>query len=334
MARRQFELVQQGVCGDLRRSQPITLALSAPLGTQQPEDLASWPACDPDCDPERLGPNYMLSDDVAIAINLALALGQPLLVTGEPGCGKTSLAYGAAIQLGVPYVWRFDTQSTTTADELFYRFDHVRRFHDASVMRDRSTLEAVNYVELQALGAALRAETTQVVLVDEIDKAPRDLPNDLLRAITEPMRFTVRETPGNPRVSQRARHLVVVTSNHERDLPEAFLRRCIYAHLRFPDRPETLVKIVQKHLGDELGVVEAAATRFLSIRKKLREAQPEGAVRLPGTSELIAWVRALRLLGRTVHDVSHAPLDARLGAGAVLKHWEEFAALGVLVAGA
>lgn len=321
-----FELVRETLTQKRRAAAPVTAATfpKAP----QPDDLAAWRACEPDRDPENLGPVYRLSDEVAVAINLALALGQPLLVTGEPGCGKTSVAYAAALQLGAPHVWRFDTRSNTTADELFYRFDHVRRFHDASALKDRNALKAVDYVELQALGAALREETTQVVLLDEIDKAPRDLPNDLLRAITEPMRFDVREVPGVPRVTQRARHLVVVTSNHERDLPDAFLRRCVFVHLTFPKDADALAAIVDGHLGGRGdGVVPAAVGRFLQVRERLADAQADGMARLPGTSELIAWVRALRLLGRSAEDVKAAPLDARLGVGAILKHCDELTAL-------
>jgi MoxR-like ATPase len=141
------------------------------------------------------------------------------------------------------------------------------------------------------------------------------------------MRFTVRETPGSPRLWQRARHLIVVTSNHERDLPEAFLRRCVYVHLRFPDKVETLVEIVRRHLGGggDGPLVEAAARRFLDVRKRLKDAQPEGVARLPGTSELIAWVKALKMLRRSANEASDAPLDARLGVSAILKHWEELA---------
>ena len=323
-----FVRVREGVCGEKRAKAPLRVAFERKPTETPPETVRSalhaCVAVKPD-PAEQLGAPYELTEDVATAVNVALALGQPLLVTGEPGCGKTSLAYGVALQLGQSRVWRFDTQSTTTSDELFYRFDHVRRFHDASV-RERDTLrEAAAYVELQAFGAALRSEDTEVILLDEVDKAPRDLPNDLLRRIEEPMRFQIREVTGEGTLEQKARHLVIITSNHERELPEPFLRRCAFVHLAFPEDPARLVKIVRRHLGGggDDGLTEAAAARFLDVRKKLRENAAEGMARLPGTSELIAWTRTLRLLRKSPGEVRDAPLDARLGASAVLKHWRE-----------
>lgn len=311
-----FDLLKPGLCGTLRGA-PIARPLVGDAGAATE---TKYLEADPS-PAQREGETYDLSSEAAEAANVALALGQPLLVTGEPGCGKTSLAYGVAWQLGLDHVWRHDTQSTATADELFYRFDHLRRFHDASVKEPGALSRgAKDYVELQAMGAALRRDTTQVVLLDEIDKAPRDLPNDLLRRIEEPMFFTVREVPGAERVRQRVRHLVIITSNGERELPEPFLRRCVYLDLAFPSKPETLVRIVQRHLGGggDGGVIKAAVTRFLDLRKKLEDGRPEGLARKPSTSELIAWARVLHMKGVKPEKVASVPLPS-----ALLKHRDE-----------
>ena len=240
-------------------------------------------------------------------------------MTGEPGCGKTDLAYGLALQLGRPHVWRYDTQTSSTADDLFYRFDHLLRFHDASAQKLR---EVRAYVELQALGAALASDETQVVLLDEVDKAPRDLPNDLLRRIEEPMQFRVREVPEAPWGHQRVRHLVVITSNAERELPDPFLRRCVYLHLTFPEKADALIAIVSRHLGASAdpALVKAAAERFLELRARVGAANVDG--RKPSTSELIGWTRALHARRVAPAKVAEVPLPS-----AILKHRDERAAV-------
>lgn len=330
-----FAKVRPGVCGELMREEPYALPM-APRhvrlsASRKPFDTS---ACKADeAEPaEPFGATYKISEEAATAVNVALALGQPLLVTGESGCGKTSLAYGVALQLGQRRVWRFDTRSTATADELFYRFDYVRRFHDGSIREHNAIRPAHDYLRLNAFGAALRSEHTEVILLDEIDKASRDLPNDLLRRIEEPMRFEVRELNDEGFVSQRARHLVVITSNLERDLPEPFLRRCAFLHLTFPENAAELVDIVNRDLdgrGDRK-LLQAAADRFVEVRRTLRERNPDGAARLPGTSELIAWSRTLHEMGAAPERVARAPLDASLAVSALLKRWEELEVLTTL----
>ena len=258
---------------------------------------------------ELAGRTYELSRDAAEAANVALELGQPLLVTGEPGCGKTDLAYGLALQLGRPHVWRYDTTSVATADDVFYRFDHLARFHDAGVHREG---RPEDYIELQAFGAAVASEQTEVVLLDEIDKAPRDFPNDLLARIEEPMYFRVREMPGTPWGHQRARHLVVITSNAERELPDPFLRRCVYVHLEFPSEPEALVKIVSRHLGARAdnALVAAAVQRFLAVRGQVEKSRADA--RRPSTSEVIQWAKALHAARKRPADVESLPLSSAL----------------------
>jgi MoxR-like ATPase len=309
-----FDRIRPGLCSKLRPKEPLTLQpdVAPPKDAVFPTYRAVTPR-------DAMGPGstYDLSAEAAEAVNVALELGQPLLVTGEPGCGKTDLAYGVALQLGLSQVWRYDTQSSSTADDLFYRFDHLARFHDAN-LREGTLRPTEDYVELQALGAAVLAERTQVVLIDEIDKAPRDLPNDLLARFEEPMRFRVREVPGAPEVQQRARHLVIVTSNAERELPDPFLRRCVYLLMDFPSDPVKLTAIVARHLkvADGDASVREAAERFLEVRDQLATGRADA--RKPSTSELIQWARALRARGLRAGTTGDLPL-----ASALLKHREE-----------
>jgi MoxR-like ATPase len=231
---------------------------------------------------------YVLSKELATTINIALALDQPLLVTGEPGCGKTALAWAIAEQLG-SNVLEFHTKSTSVARDLLYQVDTLRRFHDASA-GDARARDIGGYIAYRALGEAIRSDTTQVVLIDEIDKAPRDLPNDLLNELDR-MEFTVTEL--DPPVSHRAKakHLVLITSNSERRLPLPFLRRCVYAHVEFPTI-DMLAKIVALHCPQPSKMfVGLCVRRFLELR------DIEGLVKPPATSELIAWVRVLHRIG-------------------------------------
>ena len=251
---------------------------------------------------------YIASSDLAAAVNVALTLGMPLLLTGEPGSGKSQLAYRIAWELGFPKLrehdeWpeplRFVVKSTTEARDLFYTFDTVGRFHAAQNQNPNAggdDSQAVNFIEYQALGLAIlrakglhglardgkahivgehhRAYVSEesmrsVVLIDEIDKAPRDVPNDILAELEE-MQFAIpelrREEVRIRRDDEPFRPIVIITSNNERDLPEAFLRRCVYHHLPFPD-DETLERIVMSRLGD----------RFSGFDHLLREALESSA---------------------------------------------------------
>jgi MoxR-like ATPase len=267
-----------------------------PFQIIRPSEVAGVPPAEPiRLEPARkrgdrgspFGP-YLLSPDLATTINVALALDQPLLVTGEPGCGKTALAWAIAAQLGTT-VLEFHTKSTSVARDLLYQVDTLRRYHDATT-GDASARDVGKYIAYRALGEAIRSDRTQVVLIDEIDKAPRDLPNDLLNELDR-MEFMVSEL--DPPVSYRARakHFVLITSNSERRLPAPFLRRCVYAHLDFPDA-ETLAKVVALHCDrPSQGFVGLCVRRFLELRAV------DGMVKLPATGELIAWVRVLQRMG-------------------------------------
>ncbi len=259
--------------------------------------------------PPRLrGPTYTGSDDqpylvgerLRAAADAALFLGRPLLLTGEPGCGKTEFAYAAANDLG-RRLERCQVRSDTTSRDLLYKYDAVRRLADAQV-RDVRARDPRRYVELQPLGRALAGANPSVVLIDEVDKAPRDLPNDLLSELerytfsipeiadlgdeTEPVRshgMTLRAELGPPAL----RPLVIVTSNAEHQLPDPFLRRCVFHHLEFPSRAQLETILRHRHLGDA-NSREVFLDLFLGLRgNKLHKP--------PATSELIDWGQAVAL---------------------------------------
>ena len=249
-----------------------------------------------DADP--FGP-YVLSAQLATTVNVALALDQPLLVTGEPGCGKTALAWAVAAQLGCG-VLEFHTKSTSVARDVLYQVDSLRRFHDAST-GDPSAKDAGKYLAYRALGEAIRSPTATVVLIDEIDKAPRDFPNDLLNELDR-MRFEVPEVEPPLVFRATAKHFVLITSNSERRLPMPFLRRCVYANVEFPDAA-TLTRIVSLHCG-----APADSFAALAVRRFLELRATAGLVKTPATGELIAWVRVLQRIGIDEARLAALPL--------------------------
>jgi MoxR-like ATPase len=270
-----------------------------------------WPGAD---DPA----GYVADEGLRDAVNVALALGQPLLVTGEPGTGKTELAASVAHALDLPAPLVFHTKSSSSARDLFYRYDSLRHFHDAQFRADAPSADA--YVEYEALGLAIllamppeladpslppplrgRGPTRSVVLVDEIDKAPRDLPNDLLDEI-EQMAFTVKETGRAFRADPAFRPIVVLTSNSERVLPDAFLRRCVFYHLTFPTR-DRLREIIRRRLPPANGFTPAMVEHAIAHFERIRALDLR---KRPSTAELLAW---LRVLARLNVDLS------RLGPG-------------------
>lgn len=228
---------------------------------------------------------YLADSDLVHAVNAALAVEQPLLVTGEAGTGKTVLAFSIAAELEMGDVEVFAVRSDHQGRDLLYEIDNLQRFYDAQV-QDPSASDRRNYLRLGPLGRAFRADTRRVVLVDEIDKAPRDFPNDLLNAFDR-MELRIPELD----IAEPARHrpVIVITSNRESQLPDPFLRRCVFHHIEFP-KPGRLLEILQERLGHlQLArtLCDRIVDRFLALR------QVDGLLKRPTTSEMLTWARIL-----------------------------------------
>lgn len=246
---------------------------------------------------------YVVNDRLKMAVNLAIALRRPLLLEGDPGCGKTCLARAVAFELGLPY-FRWNIQSSTNARDGQYIYDALGRLHDVQVKKgDRITRRdpsvASEYCDLGALGQAFNIkDRTSVVLIDEIDKADIDFPNDLLTVLDRPWKFQVLETGEWIEADSKHIPIVFITSNKEKgNLPEAFLRRCLYHYVDFPDSPAELKKIIDRHYQQSTeptiptaDLQTAAIERFLEVREG-------GLVKKPGTSEFLDWLKALQIFG-------------------------------------
>jgi MoxR-like ATPase len=236
---------------------------------------------------------YIASEELKHAVNVAVALGRPLLVRGEPGTGKTLLAENLAAALGLPLI-RWHVKSTTKAKDGLYVYDTVQRLHDSRFGGDVSNIE--KYIKLGPMGEALAAPSRVVLLIDEIDKADIEFPNDLLLEL-DAMRFHIDETGRD--VSAKERPIVIITSNNEKELPDAFLRRCVFHYISFPDR-ELMAEIVRVHHPDITDrVLDNALEMFFGLRAtpKLRKK--------PSTSELIDWILALKKSGVDLAKVGH-----------------------------
>jgi MoxR-like ATPase len=229
---------------------------------------------------------YIVSDDLRHAVNVAVALQRPLLLRGEPGTGKTLLAENLAQALGMELV-RWHVKSTTKAKDGLYVYDTVARLHD-SRFGDGDVKDIEHYIKLGPLGQALSSDHRVVLLIDEIDKADIEFPNDLLLEL-DAMRFRVDET--GREVVARERPIVIITSNNEKELPDAFLRRCVFHFIDFPTR-ELMQRIVKVHHPDiEPKVLDQTLEVFYGLR-----ALPRLRKR-PSTSELIDWITALKRSG-------------------------------------
>ncbi|RKZ93582.1 MAG: MoxR family ATPase [Candidatus Parabeggiatoa sp. nov. 1] len=273
-------------------SNPVELPSSRPISEIRPE-------------------TYRPDDGLVDAVNVALLLGQPLLLTGEPGTGKTPLAHHVAWQFGLP-VLKFETKSDHKAQDLFYIYDALRHFHAVQVAqaRNQDTPNAKDYLKYTALGKAIILANDEekvkpflptgfkhpgkaqrsVVLIDEIDKAPRDFPNDILNEV-EHNYFHVPELDIDDEISvadERFKPILILTSNSEKHLPAAFLRRCVYYNIPFPTR-EILSQIVEKRLGQiakhSSELLNDALDLFFELRNQLKEK--------PATAKLLNWLKTL-----------------------------------------
>lgn len=266
--------------------------------------------------------DYLAAPGLSDAVNVALTLGQPLLVTGEPGTGKTQLAGSIAYELGLPPPLVFHTKTTSMAKDLFYQYDSLRHFHDAQFRKDELSIE--NYISYEALGLAIllslspaeadaylpehlrdKGPLRSIVLIDEIDKAPRDLPNDILNEV-EQLTFIVKETGRAFRAEPDYRPILILSSNSEKNLPDAFLRRCVFYHIAFPDQ-DRLKEIVQRRLQltpaftpqmFDHALAHFAEIRELSLKKK------------PATAELLSWIRVLDKLQLDVKELQSGQAEA------------------------
>ncbi len=264
---------------------------------------------------------YVASRQTAEIVNLAIHLGRPLLVEGEAGCGKTRLASAVADELELADdLIAMTVKSTSQAKDLLYRFDALRRLQDAQDPRNSDARCVYPYIALEPLGHAIQQGRPCVVLIDEIDKADIDFPNDLLDVLDR-FEFDIDDLPR--RESDRClqengfgkhvqappegvKPIVIITSNREKQLPEPFLRRCLYTQLEFPSDPAVLAEIVRKNLDAGVeqisdALIEGAVDRFLAVRARGREANVQ---KLPATSELVDWVRVLHWQQRTAESVA------------------------------
>jgi MoxR-like ATPase len=305
------------------------------------------------------GKPYRATPGLLSAVNVALELERPLLLTGEPGCGKTDFAFACARALGVLLghsetereLLNCSVRSDTRAKDLLYTHDAVRRFGEAQYGGDAGRARASDprhYVELQPLGRALASSRRRVVLIDEVDKAPRDLPNDLLRELDKG-EFSIPEIPDTPATADEVfshgillrkemkrprvqgqpdrlspKPLIIITSNSENQLPDPFLRRCVFWDVKFPT--DLLPEILEDHFPEQ---PDDLLTASLNVFHALRRVS--GLTKVPGTAELLDWMNALV---RVIHpDDTQKVVDfaARSGAGGRQIRWLDLPALCCLI---
>jgi MoxR-like ATPase len=256
---------------------------------------------------------YVATDDLTVAVNAAVTLERPLLVKGEPGTGKTELARQVATALGLPII-EWHVKSTTKAQQGLYEYDAVSRLRD-SQLGDERVNDVANYIRKGKLWQAFTAPGRVVLLIDEIDKADIEFPNDLLQELDR-MEFHVYETQETIRAAHRP--VVIITSNNEKELPDAFLRRCFFHYIRFPDI-DTMRRIVEMHHpGIKDALLTAALTQFYALR------DTPGLRKRPSTSEVLDWLKLLLAEDLAPEDLRRGGIDAlpRLH-GALLKNEQD-----------
>jgi MoxR-like ATPase len=226
--------------------------------------------------------DYIATEDLKVAVNAAVTLRRPLLVKGEPGTGKTVLAHEISKAIGAPLI-EWNVKSTTKAQQGLYEYDAVARLRDGQLGEER-VHDIRNYIKKGKLWEAFTSEQLPVLLIDEIDKADIEFPNDLLQELDR-MSFDVYET--QERIEAKERPVVVITSNNEKELPDAFLRRCFFHYIKFPDR-ETMSDIIEVHYP---GIQKTLVKKAMDVFYELREVP--GLKKKPSTSELLDWLKLL-----------------------------------------
>ena len=257
--------------------------------------------------------NYITTEDLEMAVNAAINLEKPLLVKGEPGTGKTELAKQVAIKLGLT-LFEWNIKSTTKAHQGLYEYDAVSRLRD-SQLGDKKVNDIKNYIKKGTIWSAFSSEEKAVLLIDEIDKADIEFPNDLLHELDK-MKFLVNET--GEVISANKRPIVIITSNNEKELPDAFLRRCFFHYIQFPDH-ETLKKIINVHFPDiKKNLLQSALEIFFDIR------EVPGLKKKPSTSEILDWIKLLLVEDISVTDLKKEPKDMLpILYGALLKNEQD-----------
>lgn len=259
---------------------------------------------------------YIATDDLRLAVNAALTLERPLLLKGEPGTGKTLLAEEVAFALGRPLL-QWHIKSSTKAQQGLYEYDAVSRLRD-SQLGDARVHDIANYIVKGAMWEAFESDVPTVLLIDEIDKADIEFPNDLLREIDK-MEFHVYETQQTIRAKHRP--LIIITSNNEKELPDAFLRRCFFHYIRFPE-PHTLSEIVRVHFPDlNAELLEAALNSFYTLRNA------PGLKKKPSTSEFLDWLQLLLSHGANAEDIRRADQIQTPLIGALIKNEQDLSLL-------
>ena len=257
--------------------------------------------------------NYITTEDLEMAVNAAINLEKPLLVKGEPGTGKTELAKQVAKKLGLK-LFEWNIKSTTKAHQGLYEYDAVSRLRD-SQLGDKKVNDIKNYIKKGTIWSAFSSKEKAVLLIDEIDKADIEFPNDLLHELDK-MKFLVYET--GEVVSAKKRPIVIITSNNEKELPDAFLRRCFFHYIQFPDH-ETLSKIINVHFPDiKKNLLQSALEIFFDIR------EVPGLKKKPSTSEILDWIKLLLVEDISVTDLKKEPKDMLpILYGALLKNEQD-----------
>ena len=257
--------------------------------------------------------NYISTEDLSMAVNAARALERPLLVKGEPGTGKTLLAIEVANALGMDLI-EWHIKSTTKASQGLYEYDAVTRLRD-SQLGDERVKDIANYIKKGKLWDAFTSDKQVVLLIDEIDKADIEFPNDLLQELDR-MEFFCYET--GETIKAKHRPLIIMTSNNEKELPDAFLRRCFFHYIQFPDQ-ETLTKIINVHFPDiKKNLLQSALEIFFDIR------EVPGLKKKPSTSEILDWIKLLLVENIPANDLKKEPKDMLpILYGALLKNEQD-----------